>query len=114
MAVKEVTPIKSEFNQITKITFEAPTTPSDGVNFKCPTTDEYVVILVQNTGTDAGTVNVKAPKKGSYASASEDLTMQLSTGEIASIRIESARYAENDGTVTVVTTKADVKVAVIY
>lgn len=114
MAVKNITPVKSEFNQITKVTFEAPTTLSDGVNFKCPTTDEYIVILVQNTGTEAGTVNVKAPVKGSYAAASEDLTMQLAAGEIASIRIESARYAENDGIVTVVTSKTAVKVAVIY
>lgn len=115
MAVKEVTPVKGEVNQITKFAFAAPTTASDGFVFKMPKmTEEYVVIVVQNSGNAAAKLTLKKPETGSYAASGSDEELQLGAGEFAQVRIESARFANNDGTVRIVGATADVKIAVLY
>lgn len=101
-----LTPVKGDFNKITKVEMTAGT----AFEFTMPkSTDEYIVILVQATG--SGTVKVKAPENGSYAAAKSDLELAVASGDIAQIRIESARYASNKGLVKV---EAPGKVAVIY
>lgn len=115
MAVKEMTPVKGSVNEITKFAFEAATTASDGMSFKLPkVTEEYLVVIVTNTGSSAYDITLKAPTKGSYAAASSDKVMELGAGECAVIRIESARYANNDGTVILVPENVAVKAAVLY
>lgn len=115
MAVKEMTPVKGNVNEITKFAFETATKAADGFVFKRPrVTDEYLVIVVTNTDTAAQTIALKAPTNGSYAAASSDETLSLEAGEYAVIRIESARYANNDGTVTLVPSNVAVKAAVLY
>ena len=60
MAVLEMTPVKGELNKVTPFDFETATAAADGFVFKLPRmTDEYVIVLVQNTGTGAGTFTVK-------------------------------------------------------
>ena len=115
MAVFNMTPAKGEVNKITKFAFEAATTPADGMEFKLPrVTEEYLVILVQNTGSGVGTVTLKAPTTGSYAATSSDEELSLAAGEYAQIRVESARFANNDGTIKLVPSAATVKAAVLY
>lgn len=115
MALVEMTPVKGEVNKITKFTFEAATTPADGMAFKLPkATEEYLVILVQNTGSGEGTITLKAPENGSYAATSDDEVLSMAAGEFAQIRVESARFANNDGTIKLVPSAATVKVAVLY
>ena len=115
MAVKEVTPVKGEVNQITKFAFTAATTTSDGFVFKMPKmTEEYVVIVVQNSGSSAAKLTLKKPETGSYAASGSDEELQLAGGEFAQVRIESARFANNDGTVTLTGSTADIKIAVLY
>ena len=115
MAVKEMTPVKGNVNEITKFTFQAATTAKDGMVFTKPrVTEEYLVIIVTNTGDAEQTIALKAPTNGGYAAASDDVTLSLAAGEHAVIRIESARYANNDGTVTLVPSNVAVKAAVLY
>lgn len=114
MAEKKMTPIKTPFNEITKVTLEAATTAADGMRCKLPNSDEYVVVLVENTGSSAGTIKVKAPTNGGYAAATSDLSLSLSAGEKAIIRVESARYANNLGEILLVPSATDVKACVIY
>ena len=118
MAVKEIKPVKVKFNSIEKLTFEAATAAADGVSFKIPNDfagSEYLTIIAQNTGEVAYDVSVKAPTKGSYAAADSNLTLaDIPAGGIVAIRIESAKYANNDGTVVVVPENVAVKVAIIY
>lgn len=115
MAVFELTPVKGDVNKITKFAFEAATAASDGVVVTLPkVTEEYLVILVQNTGTGAGTIKLKAPTTGSYAATSSDEELSLAAGEFAQIRIESARFANHDGTINLVPSATTVKVAVLY
>ena len=115
MAEVTMTPVKGNVNEITKFAFEAATTAEDGLVVKLPRiTEEYVVIVVTNTDAGAQTVSLKAPINGSYAAASADVTVSLEAGEFAQIRIESARYANNDGTVRLVPSDVAVKAALLY
>lgn len=101
-----LTPVKGDFNKITKVTMTAGTQ----FEFTLPkSTDEYVVVIVEATG--SGTVKVKAPVNGSYAAAASDLTLSVASGDVAAIRIESAKYANNKGLVNI---EAPGKVAVLY
>ena len=115
MAKKDMTPIKADFNEITKVTLEAATTAADGMGFKLPASDEYVVILVENTdASTSGTISVKVPTNGGYAAATSDLSATLAAGDKAVIRIESAKYADNLGNILLVPSATSIKACVIY
>ena len=115
MAVMEMTPVKGELNKVTKFAFEAASAPADGFQFKLPRmTDEYVIVLVQNSGSDAGTFTVKKPTKGSYFASASDAVHELAAGEFGIFRFESAKWANNDGTIHCVPSDAAVKAVVLY
>ncbi len=116
MAVKVMTPVKGEVNKITSFAFEAATTAKDGLQVTLPrATDEYVVVLVHNTdAANAYDFTVKAPTKGSYAASDSDETHNVAAGAFAIFRFESARWANNDGTMLFVPANAAVKAAVLY
>lgn len=115
MAVTNMTPVKGNLNKITPFAFETASAPADGFQFKLPrATDEYVVVLVQNTGSGAGNFTVKKPTKGSYFASASDETHSLAAGEFAIFRFESAKWANNDGTITCVPGAATVKAVVLY
>ena len=115
MAVKVMTPVKGEVNKVTGFAFEAADVASDGLQFTLPKmSDEYVVVLVQNTGGSEYDITVKAPTNGSYAAASGDETYKVAAGGFAIFRFESARWANNDGTLLLVPGNAAVKAAVLY
>ena len=115
MAVMAMTPIKGELNKVTKFAFEAASAPADGFQFKLPRmTDEYVIVLVQNSGSGAGTFTVKKPTKGSYFASASDAVHELAAGEFGIFRFESAKWANNDGTINCVPSAATVKAVVLY
>lgn len=115
MAATVMTPVKGELNKITEFSFEAATAAADGFVFTLPRmTDEYVVVLVQNTGTAAGTFTVKKPTKGSYFASASDEAHELAAGEFAIFRFESAKWANNDGTINCVPSATTVKAVVLY
>lgn len=114
MANLTITPVKCEVNKLTKISAVASST--EDMEFKLPRcSDEYIVMLAQNGDTEnAHSFTVKAPTNGSYCASDTDEVIQLESGETAIFRFESARFANNDGTVACVADNAAVKVAVIY
>lgn len=115
MAVKEMTPVKGELNKVTKFAFEAADSAADGFVFTLPRmSDEYVVVLVQNTGSGAGSITVKKPTKGSYFASASDEVHELAAGEFGIFRFESAKWANNDGTILCVPSAATVKAVVLY
>lgn len=118
MAVQDITPQKVEFNSIKNIAFEAATAAEDGCKFKIPREfagAEYLTILAQNTGAAAYDVSVKAPTNGSYAAADENLILaDVPADGIVAIRIETAKYANNDGSIVLIPENVAVKFAVIY
>ena len=114
MAIHVATPVKCEVNKITKVTFEAATTAKDGIKFILPDADESLVVLVQNTSDSKSTITLKAPTNGSYAATTSDEVLELEAGDSAIIRIESAKFANNDGSVVLVPSALTVKAAVLY
>lgn len=115
MAEKEITPVKAAVNALTKIELETATSASAGFSFKMPKmSDEYVVVIIENTDSATKKVTVKAPTNGGYAAVSSDLVESLAAGEKRVFRLESARYANKDGSVKIVPEAATVKVGVIY
>lgn len=115
MAVMKMTPVKGELNKVTPFAFEAASAPADGFVFNLPRmTDEYVIVLVQNSGTGAGTFTVKKPTKGSYFASASDETYELAAGQFGIFRFESAKWANNDGTINCVPSAATVKAVVLY
>lgn len=116
MAVKVMTPVKGEVNKITDFAFEAASAVADGLQVTLPkTSDEYVVVLVQNTdAANAHNFTVKAPTKGSYAASDSDETKSVAAGAFAIFRFESARWANNDGTMLFKPDNVAVKAVVLY
>ena len=115
MAVMTMPPVKGELNKVTPFAFEAATAASDGFVFTLPRmSDEYVVVLVQNSGSGAGTFTVKKPTKGSYFASASDEVHNLNAGEFAVFRFESAKWANNDGTIHCVPGATTVKAVVLY
>lgn len=115
MAVKDMTPVKGVLNGFTKVALEAASVATDGMKFQLPrASDEYVIVLVQNTAASAYNITVKKPEKGSYYASASDEVYNLAAGEIAVFRFESAKWANNDGTIVCVPENVAVKAAVIY
>jgi len=115
MAIKEMTPAKGELNKITPVVFEAATAANDGFRFALPrASDEYVIVLVHNTADAAHTFTVKKPTKGSYFASASDEVYELKAGELAVFRFESAKWANNNGTILCVPANVAVKAAVLY
>lgn len=115
MAIKELTPIKAELNKFTTFTPEAATSAAEGFSFKLPrASDEYVVVIASNTSSTPYNITIKAPTSGSYAASSTDEVFQIGANETAALRFESARWANNDGTVVLIPENVAVKIAVLY
>jgi hypothetical protein len=115
MAVKKLTPVQAGFNKITKIAGESASSASDGFQLEIPEADELLFLIAENThDSTAYKVTVKAPTKQGYASTDEDLELQLAAGEKAVIRVESARYANTDGTIDIAVGNTAVKVVAVY
>lgn len=114
MAKKVMSPIEAKYNTITKVAFESATAVADGFELKLKGSDEYALVIVTNGDTTAKKITVKAPTNGSYAAADSDLELSLSAGENAVIRLESARYANNDGTIILIPESTNVKAVAIY
>ena len=116
MAVAEGKCVKCNFNDIKELTLVAPSAVADGVKFAVPTDAklEDIVIIAQNTGSAAQTVEVKAPTDGGYASTDADLSVSIAAGAIAIIRVESARYFNKDNSVVVTSNATTTKVALAY
>lgn len=114
MAVTDITPVKGVLNKITEFAFVAASSATDGMKFVMPRTgDEYVVVLVHNSGSAAYDFTVKKPTAGSYAAAGADETHNLSAGEFAMFRLETAKWANRDGTISMLPSNVAVKAAVL-
>lgn len=114
MAKKVMTPVKAPYNAGTVVDVEEATSATDGFEVKLPGADESVFILATNTGESSGTITVKAPTNGSYAATDTDLTVTLAAGKTAVIRVESARFANNDGTIKLIPSATTVKAVAVY
>ena len=115
MAVKELIPVKGNLNKVTDFAFEKADNASDGFRVKLPrSSDQYVVVLVHNTGNEDAKFTVKKPDKGSYYAACCDEVHEVNAGGFGIFRFENAKWANRDGTMLFVPEKEAVKAAVLY
>lgn len=115
MAVKELIPVKGNLNKLTGFAFEAAENASDGFQVKLPrSADQYVIVLVQNTGDKDADFTVKKPVKGSYYAACCDAVHSVSAGGFSIFRFENAKWANRDSTMQFIPENTAVKAAVLY
>lgn len=88
---------------------------SDGIKFDCKNfPNERLMFLVKNTeASTAKDVIVVKPQNGGYAAADEDLKISLAAGTEAVIWVESAKYANVDGSIVLKGGSASVKAVAI-
>ncbi len=88
----------------------------DGTILTFPASDEKTIIVAYNSSTDtAYDVKVKAPASNvRYSSSPIDLVKEIAAGYVGIIRVESAKYANDEGKINIDVEHADVKLAVFY
>ena len=77
--------------------------------------NERVYILFKNTeASTAKDIKVLKPTNGGYAAADTDLSVSLAAGGIGGAWVETAAYANTDGTIVCAGGSANVKAVAIY
>ena len=88
---------------------------TDGIKFDFKGySNDRIAIVFQNGGSAAKDAKVKAPTKGGYAADTADLTLSVAAGKTAVAFVETARYANTDGTIICAGGSADVKAVAVY
>ncbi len=89
---------------------------SDGIVFDVKgLSNERAYIIFKNGGNAAVTTKVLKPTNGGYAAADADLTISsLAAGGVAGAWVETAKYANQDGTIVGTGGSANVKAVAIY
>lgn len=100
-------------NEIKSLETDLTAMTSDGIKFDVKNlSNERAYIIFKNTGSAAKDVKVLKPTNGGYAATDADLTLSLAVG-VGAAWVETAKYANQDGTITC-TGGTDVKAVVIY
>ena len=91
---------------------------SDGIVFSLGkySNDRLLLVFKNTHASTAKDVKVLKPTTGGYAAASADLVLDdLAAGGVAAVWVETAAYANTDGTIKCTGESTDVKVvAVVY
>ena len=89
---------------------------TDGIKFDCKNyPNDRLMFVFQNThATTAKDAKVLKPSKGNYAAADADIVLDdLAAGAVAVAYVETAKYANTDGSIYCIGESADVKVAAV-
>lgn len=89
---------------------------TDGIKFDCKNyPNDRLMFVFQNTHASAAKdVKVLKPANGHYAAADTDIVVSsLAAGAIAVAYVETAKYANTDGSIYCAGASADVKVAAV-
>lgn len=89
---------------------------TDGIKFDCKNyPNERLMFLVKNTeASEAKSVTVAKPSNGGYAAADTDIKLVgLRAGSEAVIWVETAKYANNDGSIVLKGESANVKAVAV-
>ena len=89
---------------------------TDGIkfDFKGYSNDRIAIVFQNTNGSAAKDAKVKAPTKGGYAADTADLTLSVAAGKTAVAFVETARYANTDGTIICAGGSADIKAVAVY
>ena len=109
--------VESIKNAILDITAKEVAVTSDGIVFdvKGISNDRICIIFTNTHGSAAKDVKVLKPTKGGYAAKDTDLVLDdLASGRSAAVWVETAAYANTDGTIVCTGESTDVKAVCLY
>lgn len=89
---------------------------TDGIKFDCKKyPNDRLMFVFQNThATTAKDAKVLKPTNGNYAASDADIVLDdLAAGAVAVAYVETAKYANTDGTILCAGESADIKVAAV-
>lgn len=88
---------------------------TNGIKFDCKNyPNERIMFIISNTeASTAKDVKVLKPTSGGYAAADVDLTLSLAAGAQAVVFVESAKYANSDGSIVLAGGSANVKAVAV-
>lgn len=115
MAVKEIAPVKLEYNALSNaITFASPTAQADGFSVPYAAQDTKIVLLVQG-GAAPGTLTVK--KGDSIQGVVDTEAFPVPATGVKAIVLESGKFKNtagvNKGKVIIIPSAADIKLAAV-
>lgn len=89
---------------------------TNGIKFDCKKyPNDRLMFIFQNTEAEtAKDIKVLKPTSGGYAAADTDIVVEdLAAGAVAVAYVETAKYANNDGSIYCIGESANVKVAAV-
>lgn len=101
------------FNDIKSITSDlVAVNATDGIKFDCKKyPNERIMFIISNEEASAAKdVKILKPATGGYAATDEDLVLSLAAGAQAVAFVESAKYANNDGSIVLAGGSTNIKV----
>lgn len=88
---------------------------TDGLQFDCKEySNDRLMFIIENSATSAKKASIKAPTKGGYAAEDVDLELSIAAGKKAVAYVETARYANTDGSIVITGASADIKAVAVY
>ena len=109
--------VESIKGSILAITAKLVAVTSDGIVFdtKGHSNERLCIIFTNTHGSAAKDVKVLKPTTGGYAAADADLVLDdLAAGRYAAVWVETARFANADGTIVCTGESTDVKAVCLY
>jgi len=89
---------------------------TDGLKFDCKqySNDRLMFILENSNASAAKKAAIKAPVNGGYAAEDVDLELNIAAGKKAVAFVETARYANKDGSIVITGASIDIKAVAVY
>lgn len=89
---------------------------TDGLKFDCKAySNDRLAFIIENTNAStAKKAAIKAPTKGGYAAEDVDLELSVAAGKKAVAYVETARYANTDGSIVITGASTDIKAVAVY
>lgn len=92
------------------------TSTTDGIVFDCKkyANDRLMFIIMNSHATAAKDAKILKPSNGGYAAEDTDLTIDdIAAGAYAVAYVETARYANNNGTIVITGESTDIKAVAV-
>lgn len=89
---------------------------TDGLKFDCKeySNDRLMFIIENANASSTKKASIKAPTKGGYAAEDVDLELSVAAGKKAVAYVETARYANTDGSIIITGASTDIKAVAVY
>lgn len=89
---------------------------TEGLKFDCKEySNDRLMFIIENTHASAAKkASIKAPTKGGYAAEDVDLELNIEAGKKAVAFVETARYANTDGSIVIIGASTDIKAVAVY